>query len=218
MCTARLVKASTPPAAMNAVNASPTGITAATTAPKTASRISSVNGIDSSSARWKSLPSVSLSALSALASPASSTRSDGFCCCTLATASSTGCTRSPAVSASPFMSNVTSIERPSFETNCPPWASSGECTSVTAPVVSTAATTCATAARSAASSGLPFFVCTSTFSAAGLSKPAFCKTCSALAVWPSEFSASVSCLVPRAPPMTTAMTTNSSQPMIAVLR
>ncbi len=217
MCTARLVRASSPPAAMKAVSARPTGTTAATSEPKTASRIPRVNGIDSISARLKSLPRVLLRACSPLASPTSSTRSDGFVFCTAATASSTGCTREDAVPASPVMSNVTSIECPSCDTKDWPSASSGECRLPTSFVELTAATTCVTADRKAASSGWPFLVCTSTFSEAASGNPDDARIRSAFAVCPLDPSALVICFVPDEP-MTSAARTNTSHPMMAVLR
>jgi hypothetical protein len=73
-----LEMASSPSAAMTALTASSTGMPAASSAPKATSRIASVTGTADSSARWKSLPSVSSSARLTLAWPACSMRSPGW--------------------------------------------------------------------------------------------------------------------------------------------
>ena len=62
-------------------SASSTGMPAATIAPKATTRMSSVIGSDSVSARLKSFSSVSASALPTLASPNCSTRSSGWDFC-----------------------------------------------------------------------------------------------------------------------------------------
>ena len=68
-CRAWLISASSPLAARNAVSASITGSSAATSAPNTTSRMPSASGTTVHSARWRSLVIVSLNHLFALASP-----------------------------------------------------------------------------------------------------------------------------------------------------
>ena len=87
------------------------GCPAATSAPKTTIRISSVSGSESISAFLKSSPSVSSSALSIAAPPTSSIRRSGDARPALATAASIGSTRSSAVSRSPSIVNVASAAR-----------------------------------------------------------------------------------------------------------
>lgn len=106
----RLAKATRPSAPTKAVSANPIGITAATTAPNTASRMPSVSGMASSSAWWKSLPTVASRALSALASPNCSTDTPGCAARTAATASSVG-SAGAGSSSVPFRLKASSTER-----------------------------------------------------------------------------------------------------------
>ena len=124
-----------PIVAMIAVTASATGSSAATSAPNAISRMPRATGTADSSAFLKSSPKASSNVLFMLAPPISSIRSSEWFFWTSATAFSTGSTRSPAVSASPRMSNWTSALRPSFERVS---VSYGDWTSVTLPVPSTA--------------------------------------------------------------------------------
>ncbi len=145
-----------------------------------------------------------------LAPPISSIRSDPCSFCTASTAFSTGSTRSPAVSASPRMSNCTSALRPSLEMVC---VSYGEVTSVTLPVPSTASTTAVTAARKSASVALrpPSFDWISTVSPAGSSIPASSMILAAVWVSPFSWSLSLTSTRPAAEPSPIARTTNSTQ-------
>ena len=95
-------------AAKNAVRASTTGSMAATSAPKTTSRMPSASGTAVHSARFMSWKIVSLNHLLALAWPNCSMVTCGYSACARATAVSTGCTRVSAVSALPFIANWTS--------------------------------------------------------------------------------------------------------------
>lgn len=160
-----------PMVAMMALTARSTGSRAATRAPNAMSRMPRATGTAESSAFSKSSPNASENVLFMLAPPISSIRSDPCSFCTSSTAFSTGSTRSPAVSASPRMSNCTSALRPSFEIVS---VSYGDVTSVTLPVPSTAFITAATAARKSASVALPPapLAWISTVSLAGSSIPA----------------------------------------------
>ena len=89
----RLVKATRPPATTMAIVASPSGSSAATTAPNAISSTASVIGKDSSSARCRSRSTVSLTALPMLASPVSAIRIPGWSAAAARTAASTGTTR-----------------------------------------------------------------------------------------------------------------------------
>ena len=116
---------------MTAVIASTSGRPAATSAPNATSRMSSVIGSDSVSARLKSSSKAFDSALSALAEPNCSMRSSGCACCVAAVVASDGSMRSATWSSSPGTLNDTTAERPS----CEIWPSlprcSGDWTSVT---------------------------------------------------------------------------------------
>ena len=116
---------------MTAVSARSSGRPAATSAPNATSRMSSVIGSDSVSARLKSSSKAFDSALSADAPPNCSMRSSGCARCAAAVAASDGSTRSATCSSLPGILNVTTAERPSGEI----WPSlprrSGDWTSVT---------------------------------------------------------------------------------------
>ena len=86
--TSWLGSASRPIAAATAVRPSSSGRPAATSAPKATTRMTSVTGSDSTSARWKSLSKRSEMPLLTVASPKASTRTDGFALPTAATADS----------------------------------------------------------------------------------------------------------------------------------
>ena len=101
-----------PSAVPTADIASRTGTPAAINAPNTTSMITSVTGMLISSAFWKSSPSVADRALSSDAPPTCSTRRSGYCFCTAAVVSSSGSTRSSAVSGSPAISTLTSTAVP----------------------------------------------------------------------------------------------------------
>ena len=103
-----LAASASPIDASTAVNASSTGMPAATNEPNTNSRIRNVIGTVSRSAFWKSLPIVLFSSWFALAKPNSATVKSGFCFCSAATESSTGWIRLSALSALPRMENCTS--------------------------------------------------------------------------------------------------------------
>jgi hypothetical protein len=110
------------------------------------------------------------------------------------------------VSLSPFSSKSTSAECPSFEIVAGRmFATSGRALSF--------ATTAATPSR-----GDPCFDCTSTLSPATCRNPAPARIRSARAVSPCESSTSVSVRVPAAVPRTTAATTSTSQPKVAVFQ
>ena len=111
-CTAWLTSARIPLAARNAVSASSTGSSAATSAPKTTSRMPMASGTTVHSACLKSLKIVSLNHLDTLAWPTSSIVTSRCAAWTRVTASSTGCTRLYAVSGSPFIANWRSTCRP----------------------------------------------------------------------------------------------------------
>ncbi len=100
---------------ITAVRPSSSGTPAAISAPKATTRISSVIGSESVSARWKSFSNCALSALAAEASPNCSMRSSGCAFCAAATAASEESTRSSDSSMSPGTLKVTSAERPSLE-------------------------------------------------------------------------------------------------------
>ncbi len=195
---------------MIAVIDSATGSSAATSAPNAISRMPSATGTAENSACWKSLPKASSNVFCMLAPPISSTRSDEWSFWTSFTASRTGSTRSPAVSASPRMSNWTSALRPSLEIV---FVSYGEVTSVTRPVPSTASTTAVTAARKAGSVALvpSSFACTSTVSLAGSSMPASSRIRAAVCVSPLNWSLSLTSARPATDPSPIATTTNSTQ-------
>ena len=121
-----LVMNTSPVAAKNAVSARTTGRMAARNAPNASSRIRTVTGMARISACEKSLPAESLAALPKLAVPNSSTRNPSCDFWTLATARSTGATRSIVCIMSPRTLNCTSAEWPSRETSIAPPRSSGE--------------------------------------------------------------------------------------------
>ena len=91
--------------------ASPSGSSAATTAPKAISRTTSVIGKDSASARRRSRNTVSLTALVMLASPVSAIWICGWRAAAACTAASTGATRLAAVSTEPVIWNWSSAAR-----------------------------------------------------------------------------------------------------------
>jgi len=110
-----LATAASPPEPSTAEKASRTGTPAATKAPNATSSTRKVIGSDSRSAF--EIPSliVRLSWRLELASPNSATMKPGAALWSSATALSTGCTRSDAVSGLPLMSNSTRAEWPSLE-------------------------------------------------------------------------------------------------------
>ena len=98
------------------------------------------------SARLKSLEKEAESALSALASPNCSIRSPGCARCAAAVAASVASTRFSESFLSPGILNVTSAERPSFESWPRLPAASGDSTSVTCGARCRRAVTSSTAA------------------------------------------------------------------------
>ncbi len=199
-----------PIVAMIAVTASATGSSAATSAPKAMSRMPKATGTAEYSAFLKSSPNASSNVFIMLAPPISSIRSDPWSFWTPSTAFSTGSTRSPAVSASPRMSNCTSALRPSFEIV---FVSYGEVTSVTRPVPSTARTTAVTASLNSASVAFrsPLLAWIRTVSPAGSSIPASSMILAAVCVSPFSWSLSLTSARPAAEPSPIARTTNSTQ-------
>ncbi len=105
-----LTRARRPFAARNDVSASPTGRTAASSAPKATRRIPTARGTAVHSARVKSLRIVSLNHLLADPSPNSSIRSSGWAARVSATVSRIGWTRSAAVIGSPDIASRISTE------------------------------------------------------------------------------------------------------------
>ena len=208
--------ASRPIVAITAESASRSGMPAATSAPNAITRITIVTGSESSPARSRSLLNLSSTCFSAL-TPNSSIRREGCAAADAPTAFITGSIRSTAVSASPRRSRFTIAEWPSAET----WpgfpAAYGLWTLVTTEIAESRRTTSATAARNAGSSALRARLWTSTVSPAGCLKPSS-RIRAARPDSPGRVSVSPSCLVPSAPPITTAATTNASQPKIAVFR
>jgi hypothetical protein len=140
-----------PNAAVNAVIASSTGSTAASSAPNATSRMPSASGAAVHSARRKSRPTSSSKARCAVASPNSSRLTSGCASPVLATAASTGCTRLPAVRALPTMSNRTSTSCRSAETIPVAY---GSRTPVTWPVSRSPVTRVPTAVRNPAASAV----------------------------------------------------------------
>ena len=212
MCTAWLTSASIPLAARNAVSASATGTSAASSAPKTMSRMPRASGMTVHSARWKSRKIVSLNHFETLAPPTSSIVT--FLCSarTRATASSTGCTRSAAVSGSPFSENWSSTCWPLGEVT-------GARTSFTWPVARTAVRTALAADSSVAvSAGDEPEWETITFSVAGSLMPAFTSVQVARPDSPTPYSAWVMVTWPTALPISTVAMTSASQAPTAASR
>ena len=203
--------ATRPRVAMTPEMASSTGTPAATRAPKARIRMMSVTGRDSVSAFFRSLPTASSICDPTLASPNSSMRSCGLAFCTLLTAASTGSMRSPALSALPLMSNFTRAECSSLETRPAPSGSPAADTFSTTGTADTADLMLWIAAVNAGSSALRVALWISTSSWAGVGK---CRSsaCSAAPDCPLNSSALESLFVPTMPPITTARTTNASQP------
>jgi hypothetical protein len=196
----------------------PTGcrcLPTASSAPNAASRIPSASGTAVHSARRKSSPIVSSNHLLALASPNCSTVTAGYAAPAAATASSTGCTRSSALSPSPTIENCTSALCRSPEISPTAY---GSRRSVTCPVACTPATTSPTAAWNPAASAVNAPLCTSTISPAGCLVPASLRMRVARAESPAAYSSLVICRWPTAAPISVAATTSSSQPKMAVLR
>ena len=189
---------------------------AATSAPKATTRITIVTGSERRPARSRSWLNLSSSCFSAL-TPNSSIRRLGLAAAAPSTASITGWILSVAVSASPRISRLTVAEWPSAEIWPRLPAAYGLCTLVTTLTAETRRTTSATAALNAGLSAVCFELWTSTVSPAGCLNPSS-SIRAARPDSPGSVSVSVSCLVPSAPPSTTAATTNASQPKIAVLR
>ena len=115
------------------------------------------------------------------------------------------------------MSKLTIAEWPSAEIWAPLPAAYGLSTLATTPRADTLRTTSSTAARNAGLLAVSDSLSTSTVSPAGCSNPSS-RIRAAFPDSPGSVSLSPSCLVPIAPPITTAATTNASQPKIAVLR
>jgi hypothetical protein len=196
------------------VSASPTGSTAARKAPKATSRIPSASGTAVHSACWKSLPIVSLNHLLAEPSPNSSIRRPGWARRTAAAASSSGCTRSAAVIASPVIETLTSTECPSAETSPSAY---GSLVPVTRFVACNRASRSATAARTPGSVADPELL-TRNISPAGTPSPAASRISIAFAELPVAYSFSVICRWPEADPSATANATKTSQPTMASAR
>lgn len=213
-----LTTATSPVVARNAVIASATGSSAATSAPKAISRMPSATGTAEYSARLKSLPKASSKIFWELASPNSSTRRSLCCSCTPRTAARTGSTRSDAVSGSPSMSNLTRADLPSAEIVS---MSYGDWTLVTLPVSFTAVITPPTTVRNAGSVAftVPPVDWTSTISPAGPSfSPASSRIFTACPYSPGTSWLSVVSTRPATDPMASARTTNSSHPPTASQR
>ena len=210
-CIAWLISASSPLAAKNAVRASTTGSVAATSAPKTTSRMPSASGTAVHSARFMSLKIVSVNHLLALAWPNCSMVTPGYAARARATAVSTGCTRWSAVSELPFIANWIS-------TSCRPGETTGARRSWMRPVARTSATTARTAARNPGLAAVAVTLCTSTSSCAGSATPALVSSHWARPDSPVPYWACVIVTWPTAPPISMATMTRSSQPTMAVTR
>ena len=175
-----------------------------------------VTGSESRPARSRSLLNFSSTCFSAL-TPNSSIDSAGWAAAAASTASITGSILSTALSASPRMSKFTIAEWPSAEIWPGLAAAYGLSTFTTTETADTRRTTSSTAVRKAGSSAVSVLLSTSTVSPAGWSN-ASSRILAARPDSPGRVSLSPSCLVPIAPPITTAATTNASQPKIAVFR
>ena len=108
-----LGSATRPNVAMIAVRASRSGMPAATSAPKTTSRMISVTGIESSPAFLRSSMKAASTSLSAL-TPNEPMNSSGCAACTSSTAATTGSIFVVASSGSPTISKSTSAARPAL--------------------------------------------------------------------------------------------------------
>lgn len=168
-------------------------------------------GTESVSAFWKSFSIVLLSSCVALAAPNSAIVSCGWARCSPAMASSTGCTRSSALSALPFMSNSINCAWRSVEI-CPAAPVRRFLTSARPRRVEA---TEETAERNCRSDVVSVPDLTNTLSAAGVLKPALASIRSARAVSPVPCSESDSLCVPTIWPSTTATATNTSQIAVA---
>ena len=191
-----------PMAAITDETASSTGTPAAISAPNATMRIASVTGRLRISARWKSSPRVSSSALLIDWPPTCSTRRSGWAACTAAVASSSGPTRSLAVSASPDIVTGTSSAVPSCDgTGSPTLATSGSAPSRRA--------ASAAAARAAVSSSAPSRAVMSTLSTGGYVKSPADAIASARPASPIRWSASDASLSPAEVPPTKQTATNT---------
>ena len=213
-CATWLTSCESPIEPSTAEKASRTGTPAATKAPKANRRIRNVIGTESDSAFLKSLPIVSFSSCVELARPNSAIVKPRRCCCSPATASSSGCTRLSAVSDLPRMSNSTSCAWRSFETS--PAAPVRRCW--TCGIVRRRAMTDCTVERKAGSEAVSVDDLTSTLSFAGVLKPASPRICSARAVSPVDCSAIDSLCVPTARPSAIATITTTIQSAVAVFQ
>ena len=197
-----------PIAEATADRASRRGTPAAMSAPKATSRIASVTGRLKSSARWKSLPTVSLSPLLMEALPTSSTRRAGWSRCTAAVVSSNGCTRSSAVFGSPAMLTDSISMLPSGD-------GIGPSTFVTPGSARIRVAASSIVDFAAAVSSAPDRALTRTRSMDGsFGKFPSLISCSARAVSPTPPSPSA-CLVPTAPPIAIDAATNTTHSAMA---
>ena len=128
------MKATRPPAVRMATVASPSGSSAATTAPNAISSTTSVIGKDKSSARCRSRSTVSSIALLMLASPVSAIRTWGWAAAAARTAASTGTTRVAESLTLPVIRNWSSAAWRVAETWLANLGSSGDWIWVTRPV------------------------------------------------------------------------------------
>ncbi len=138
-------------------------------------------------------------------------RSCGYAFCAALTATSVGPTRSPALSASPLMSKVTSAEWPSFEMSPVLPGSPGAVTLVATETAETRSRTSLIAALNAGSPAFSVALWMSASSCAGRGKCAW-SACSAVPDSPLYSSAVVSFWVPTMPPIATARITKTSHP------
>ena len=172
-----------PSVAATADRPSSSGRPAATSAPNASSRITSVIGSESVSARWKSSLNDFDRALLADAPPNSSTLRLEWVCCTFATAARIGSIRSSSCESLPRRSNCTSAERPSLLSWPVLPAAYGDFTFVMYRFALTSRITSATAGLIAALSP-DALACTRTLSVAVSGKPEWLAMRSPAPDWP----------------------------------
>ncbi|CAM5235422.1 hypothetical protein SANTM175S_04890 [Streptomyces antimycoticus] len=217
ICTQWLTTATRPVVARNAVIASTTGSSAATSAPKTISRMPRATGSAENSAWVKSSPNASSNAFWPLASPNSSIRRSWWRSWALPTASRTGWMCSDAFSGSPRISNCTSAERRSAEMVL---VSYGDRRAVTWPVSRTPAITASTALWKAGSFAVSpaLFAWIRTVSPAAASMPASSRIVETRPDSPGTCSLSDTSTRPVIEPTARARMTSSTQPPTAAHR
>ncbi len=199
-----------PNAANTEVRPSSTGMPAASRAPNATIRMISVIGMDSISAFWKSEASLSSNALPDVASPKPSISRDGCAATTALVAASIGATLSVASFGSPLTVNGRRAARPFAAGSTGP-------ISPTTPVASSRFVASATTGASASSVSLPDRLWMRSDSSAGWSSSvnAWSSTLVARPDSPTPVSArsSVSAVIEL--PMTKAIATKATHPMIA---